>query len=253
MKLKVMTFNLRMNTPHDGINAFPNRSPRVLETIRAEQPDLIGFQEAADEMRSFLQEHLSGEYTVIGCGRNRDYRGESCCIAFRKCCFELISFDTQFLSVTPQIPGSVYKGSDQSVCPRLYVHAELSCNGIAAPIHFFNTHLDHLGEQVRVLEMAQIVRHITSVSGYRILTGDMNAEPDTACIRLAAQVLTDATASIARTFHEYGKNPKKIVKIDYVFTDADSSEAYAVEDFGVNGIYISDHYPVCAWIDVPEK
>ena len=41
MKLKVMTFNLRMDTEGDGINYFPNREHRVLDVIRTEQPDLI--------------------------------------------------------------------------------------------------------------------------------------------------------------------------------------------------------------------
>ena len=47
MELKVMSFNLRTDTPKDGINAFSERYPRVLEVIRNEKPDLIGFQELA--------------------------------------------------------------------------------------------------------------------------------------------------------------------------------------------------------------
>jgi aspartokinase len=36
-KLKVMTFNLRVEAPaHDGINDLPNRKGRILETIATE-------------------------------------------------------------------------------------------------------------------------------------------------------------------------------------------------------------------------
>ena len=254
MKLKVMTFNLRMDTEADGINNFPNREPRVLEVIRNEKPDLIGFQEATDYIRSFLKKNLSDEYTVLGCGRQKNYRGEACCIAFRKDCIELISFDTRFLSTSPTTPGSIYAGSDQSKCPRLYVHAELSHDALEQPIHFFNTHLDHRGAEARTLGMTQILQHLSTVKGYSVLTGDMNAHPDTACIGLTAALreksLKDATAEVKRTFHNFGRSDDKIVKIDYIFTDATPCGAYAVEDTPVNGVYISDHYPVCAWIEL---
>lgn len=253
MRLKVMTFNLRVDVKEDGVNYFPHREGRVLETIRREMPDLIGFQEASDYIRAFLKNNLSDEYTVIGCGREKNYRGESCSIAFRKDCFELISFDTHFLSTSPTTPGSTYAGSDQSKCPRLYVHAELSHDESEQPIHFFNTHLDHRGEQARALGMAQILQHLSQVRGYSVLTGDMNAHPDTSCIGLTAAMkekhVKDATAELGRTFHNYGKKPEHIVKIDYIFTDAEPKQAYAVEDIPVDGVYISDHYPVCAWIE----
>lgn len=257
MNMKVMTFNLRVDTDKDGINNFPNRAPRVLEAIRTEQPDLIGFQEATESIRTYLKQQLSATYTVVGCGRNARYRGESCCIAYRTDRFELIALDTHSLSPTPQIPGSVYAGSDQSSCPRMYVHATLSCDGVRPLIHFFNTHLDHVGAQARALEMAQILQHMSVTEGYHILTGDMNDEPTSPCIRMATAMQTpmlrDATASIARTFHQYGANPPDCVKIDYIFTDGNVTDAYALADEGVSGVYISDHYPVCARLELAEE
>ena len=43
-EIKVMSFNLRMDTPHDGVNRFRNRIGRVMEVIESENPDIIGFQ-----------------------------------------------------------------------------------------------------------------------------------------------------------------------------------------------------------------
>lgn len=257
MKLKVMTFNLRMDVESDGMNYFPHREPRVLETIRAEMPDLIGFQEASDYIRAFLKKSLSPEYTVVGCGRQQDYRGEACCIAFRNDCFELISLNTHFLSTSPEIPATRYVGSDQSRCPRLYVHAVLSHSRLAKPIHFLNTHLDHKGAQAQFLGMNQIMQEVSTISGQFVLTGDMNAKPDSACIALPTSMqnreIKEATANIPYTFHNFGRLVgEERWKIDYIFTDAEPIEAYAIEDESVDGVYISDHYPVCAEIEFEE-
>ena len=52
--IKVMTFNMRINTPVDGDNWFRNRRPKIAEVIRRENPDIIGFQEIDEEMQDFL-------------------------------------------------------------------------------------------------------------------------------------------------------------------------------------------------------
>ncbi len=251
MNLKVMTFNLRVDAEGDGINRFPNRESRILDAIRAEDPDLIGFQEAYDHAREFLKRSLSDRYTLLGCGRGKNYRGEACCIAFKRDLFELISFETKFLSSTPNIPASRYAESDQSSCPRLYVHAELSHGELSTPIHFFNTHLDHKGEEARLLGMTQIMQRASEIDGPWILTGDMNALPDARCIRLplslSALGITDATAKLTHTFHGFGKYTEG-KKIDYIFTNMASTKAYTVKDTPSEGVYISDHYPVCAEI-----
>lgn len=52
VKLKIMTFNLRVDSSGDGINRLFNRKDRILATIDNEKPDLIGFQEASDTTRA---------------------------------------------------------------------------------------------------------------------------------------------------------------------------------------------------------
>ena len=251
MKLKIMTFNLRTDTKGDGINYFPNRTERILETIRKEQPDLIGFQEAREMARAFLKEALSDTYTVLGCGRDKGYVGEGCLIAYRTELFDLLSFETRWLSNAPAVPGSRYEGSDQSSCNRLFLHAELIHKDMNAPIHFFNTHLDHKGKSAMLLGMNQILQRISECAGTFLLTGDMNALPDSDCIRLANafEGMKDATAAISHSFHGYGAYTETY-KIDYIFTNGEPLSAYTVEDIPVNGVYISDHYPVCAYIEV---
>ena len=181
IKIKVMTFNLRVPSESDGINHFDNRKQLVLATIEKEQPDLIGFQEAPDSTRAFLRANLPSNYTLLGCGRKAGYRGESAPLAYRNDRFELISFETFWLSDTPYVPESRYENSDQSNCPRLTVHATLHAEGVEKPFHFYNTHLDHKGTQAQANGLKLIVDRIDSINpeGYpMVLTGDFNIKPN---------------------------------------------------------------------------
>ncbi len=250
--LKVMTFNLRVDNTGDGINSFTNRFDRVVEVIRKENPDLIGFQEVTDRMRARLRDHLPG-YTVQGCGREESYHGESMLIAYRKDGVELISLENLWLSHTPTTPGSTF-GGDQSPCPRMFTAARLKHDRVARPFLFINTHLDHWGKTARLLGATQLVQYISAHREYFILTGDFNATPDAPEIALITTALAtrgtvDATAPLGGTFHNFGRlaDPSKI---DYIFTDAPCRDSYIVEDIPVDGQYYSDHNAVCALLEM---
>ncbi len=250
MKLKVMTFNLRLRVETDGINYFFNRTDRVLEAIRSESPDLIGFQEATDDMREFMRRELQDTYIILGCGRKKDYRDEGVCIAYKRELFELVGFDTFWLSDTPRVAGSRYLQLDQSYCPRTAVVATLSPKDSEETFTFVNTHLDHKGAKARLAGMNQVMAEIQRIGGKFMLTGDMNASPTSDAILAATSFegVTDCTANIETTFHNYGRCSK--CKIDYIFTNGETLDAYTVADEPVNGVYISDHYPVCAIIEI---
>ena len=244
--LRVMSFNLRVETPNDGINRFFNRSPRVLETIRREDPDLIGFQEAKNEMRAFLREQLP-QYVVLGCGRDRSYDGEGIPIAYREDQFELIEFQTKWLSDTPDVPGSRLE-SDQSKYPRVYVYAKLRRLADNKIIAFVNTHTDHEGQKARVSESVQLLRAMREMQAdVMVLTGDFNALPDSEEMQLltadADLGLIDVSAELPCSFHNFGRCVPPW-KCDYIFSTHPHSECHLVEDIPVNGVYISDHNPI---------
>ena len=257
MKIKVMSFNLRVEAPsHDGINDLPNRKGRILETINNEAPDLIGFQEARDGTRAWLRDTLA-DYVVLGCGRYAKYTGESAPLAVRKDKFEIISMDTFWLSSTPKIPASTYAGSDQSECPRIATAVVLKPIDSDDLLLFVNTHTDHLGSISRMLASAQLLEYASQMGMATVITGDFNAKPDSAEIKMMtaneAFPMVDATALTGPTFHAFGKIPEnERVKIDYVFTNlpTDINESYAVNDVPVDGIYISDHMPVVAFVEM---
>jgi len=253
MKIKVFTMNLRTEVKGDGINYFPNRQERILDTIKTHRPDLIGFQEVTDNMREWLNTALCG-YTLLGCGRGPDYHGESTPIAYRKGGFEPLWLENFWLSLTPNVPGSSY-GIDQSGCPRITTAALLKPISGGEPFIFCNTHLDHKGKTARLLGSVQLLQYLTQKPHGFILTGDFNATPEAPEIEIFTSVkerrIIDATAGLPGTFHGFGRltEPKKI---DYIFTDlpCDVSESFVVPDTPVEGVYISDHNPVCAFVEV---
>ena len=247
MNIKVMTFNLRTPVKADGENYFPNREENVLNAIKTEDPDIIGFQEMADYSRAFLKRSLS-DYVVIGCGRSDKYLGESCSIAFKRDKFDLVNFETEWLSSSPSVAGSIYEGSDQSCWPRVFVRAELCFGEDGKRLYFYNTHLDHKGAQARLLGMNQIIQSISSCDAPFVLTGDMNAVPSALetqlPLHLKNKAVKDATDNITHSFHGFGKIDSGC-KIDYIYTDAEFFDTHIVSDAHENGVYISDHYVIC--------
>jgi endonuclease/exonuclease/phosphatase family metal-dependent hydrolase len=254
MSIKVMSFNLRYDTPHDGINSFTNRIPKVLDVIKSESPDIIGFQEVTDSMRYRLYRLLDG-YLFAGCGRDWNYHGESMLIAYKPDLFELIKCENIWLSETPNIPGSRY-GGDHSGCSRMFTQLLLKHNDIEKPFTFINTHLDHEGKNGRMLESTQLCKAISQLDGHFVLTGDFNANPSDPEIRHITESLTDknaidCTADIEPTFHNFGRLPKEeCVKIDYIFTSGKCEKSYKVEDEAKDGVYYSDHNAVVAYINL---
>lgn len=252
MKIKIMTFNLRTDTPVDGINQFIHRTDRIKEVIFKEDPDLIGFQEAKDNMRSWLREILTG-YCVLGCGRDKNYYGESTVVAIKKEKFEIISMDNFWLSTDTEMPGSRF-GIDQSNCPRVTTCVRLYNKELASPFWFYNTHLDHKGSTARLLGSTALMHDVAlRTRGERyVITGDFNALPGTSEIEFIINAgAADATKTLGGTFHGFGKREQKS-KIDYIFTNADhnADESYVIDDTPVDGVYISDHNPVCSFIEV---
>ncbi len=265
MKISVMSFNLRVDSKNDGINRIYNRRGRIIETIKKYSPDLIGFQEAEDEIRAFLRDSLS-DYVVVGCGRETDFKGESVPIAFRKDMFEMISCENFALSPSPEIMGTRFEGVGQSDNARMATAVKLKPNGESEPFLFLNTHADHHAPEARQLEFSMLIEYMKSNGSRCVFTGDLNTLPNSPLLKIFSEDYSmpfiDATCKIEETFHAFGtirENKEWLkkfgtdkVKIDYIFTTLKTSpeSSFAVEDTPVDGIYISDHRPVMAYIEV---
>ncbi len=254
VKIKVMSFNLRMNTSKDGINAFSNRKEKILGMIESESPDVIGFQEVTDEMRMWLRDKLCG-YIIVGCGRMSDLHGESASVAYKKDKFEVLRYEVMWLSPTPYVPGSRYEDLNQSRWPRIFTAVYMKHNECSDIFLFCNAHTDHLSAAARVKSGEQIVAYLSNFGKKAILTGDFNATPDTDEIKIISQnsklPLKDTTAAIGGTFHGFGElSGSEKTKIDYIFTNCEynAAESHAASDPHTDGIWYSDHHAVVSSI-----
>ena len=255
--MKIVTFNLRVDSPLDKENRFRNRKGLILEKIDTEKPDVIGFQEMTPPMREFLKKHLT-DYTFVGRSRSGDFTGEHMDIAFLKDKYDLFGLDSFWLSPTPYIPDSRYEV--QSEYPRITTVAVLCRIEDKKIFRVLNTHLDHEGDPARVLGINQILSYIKEQNAKIelpfFLMGDFNARPESetimACNNAKDPELCELTAGIEGvTFHNYG-NVSENFKIDYIFCDKKTAENnYTVEKWEDNsfGLWLSDHYPLCCDID----
>ena len=249
MKVKVMTFNIRLDNAGDGEYRFDNRKEGIKEFLDREKPDLIGFQEVLPHVRAWLSDNLP-DYVLIGMGRGKNYNDESASIAYRRDKFDLVRFEQFWLSDTPDVPGSHFH-LDQSGCPRICALATLVDRETATVFNFANTHLDHIGRYAKVCGASMIVSKV--LSGKEplpfFITGDMNGRPNDPEILVFKKApgvndLTDGIPDDGFTFHNYGKVTGDY-KIDYIFSSGKLVEGtLKLHDDKVNGVFLSDHYPV---------
>jgi endonuclease/exonuclease/phosphatase family metal-dependent hydrolase len=170
--IRVMTFNIRMNTPSDSSNAWPFRKELAANMIRFHKADLAGLQEALPEQINDL-EKLLPEYHWFGVGRDDGAKqGEYSCIFYRTERFTRLDGGTFWLSETPDQPGMGW----DAACPRIVTWMHLRDIKSGKQFYHFNTHFDHRGEVARKesarLLLAKI--HQLATDERVVLTGDFN-------------------------------------------------------------------------------
>ncbi len=255
-RIKVMTLNVRMDTPYDSINAWPNRAEIVCDFLKDEKPDLLGMQEVLLHQYEALDSALE-DYMSIGVGRNDGAKsGEMNPIFFRKERFDLVRTITFWLSETPDIPGSQAWGAN---LPRIVTWAELVDRNNSEHLFFFNTHFAHDSDSARVMSSKMLLNKVDTIaSGFPfIITGDFNMLPTSN----GYAILTGPAESVPLLQDSYGISEKRPYgpeytfnsfsdmggsgRIDYIFV----KEGMKVLDHRTTikkerGVYISDHWPV---------
>jgi endonuclease/exonuclease/phosphatase family metal-dependent hydrolase len=257
--LRIMSFNLRLDLASDGPNAWPHRRDWVASLIRFHAPDALGVQEALAHMLTDLDTRLPG-FARVGVGR-ADGRegGEFSAILYRTDRLELLDNGTFWLSPTPEVPGS--KGWDAAI-ERIATWARFRDRRTGCSHLHLNTHFDHIGEQARQ-ESARLIRQrIAALSGDLpvIVTGDLNADPQSASYRIFTRdTIAGATplrdAFDASTGGHYGPTStwtafKAIEpgrRIDYVLVSAQIPVlTHGILPDSWDGRFPSDHLPVLA-------
>ena len=124
----------------------------------------------------------------------------------------------------------------------------------------YNVHLDHISTDARieglqcVLERMRKDREMAMVPS--VLLGDFNDVPESGLIEFCNTYepypQKDITSHIKTTFHDFGRR-KDDFKIDYIYVSEDfmpNVKSVEIWDDSRNGIYLSDHYPVCAEFEI---
>lgn len=261
LTLKVMTFNVRFGTALDGENSWPKRRDILVNTIKNYDCDIIGVQECLSFQADYIVEKLP-EYRWLGVDRDVSGKGEMTAVLYKWDAFFPIESGHFWLSETPEVPAS--KSWDTSLT-RMATWVHFLHPKTSTWFHFYNTHLDHRGEEARAQGISVIARHMSKQpeGSPIILTGDFNAfaqqsRPYETAIQ---QGLTDAwTAALERvgppvTFSMY-KAPEPDVdkRIDWIlYRGPIAATRCETVLYNEEGKYPSDHYPVFATLQLTTK
>lgn len=247
VELKVMSYNIRLDHPNDGDNAWPNRKEATIEMVNTLKPDVFGVQEALPHQVQYMSENLP-EYACAGVGREDGVsKGEHMSIYWNKETIEMVEWGTYWLSETPEKPSYGW----DAACKRTATWALMKDKRNGKKFFFVNTHLDHRGALAQKNGLQLLVDRIAAMNpdGYpMVLTGDFNIYPDSPCLVDLDKVMT-STRKIAvktdslDTFNGWG-NAKGVIDYIYVAGFSAVPEYRTVTEQYSQKPFISDHYPV---------
>jgi endonuclease/exonuclease/phosphatase family metal-dependent hydrolase len=257
-QINVVTFNIRLNTPNDGINAWPNRIEMATGLLKFHEADLFGLQEALYDQILDVHKNMPG-FEWFGVGRDDGEKGgEFSPIFYNKSKFILIESGTFWLSETPEKPS---KGWDAAL-NRVVTWGKFKSKVTGKIFYYYNTHFDHRGNEARKKSAELITKKIREMAGNMgypvILTGDFNLTPETEGIANIKKYLRDSREiTIAPpygpvgTFNSFDWNAPMKDRIDYVFVNEMVEVIkYAVLTDSKEMRWPSDHLPVFAKIQL---
>ena len=255
--LNVATYNLRMDNPNDGENAWPNRKEMVKALIQFHDFDIFGTQEGfIHQLRGILEAEA---YDFVGVGRDDGKEaGEHSAIFYKKDRFTILDKGNYWLSETPDVPG---KGWDATCCNRICSWAKFKDKITGKEFFFFNVHYDHEGKEARRESSKLMISKIKSIAGSVpfFCTGDFNATPESEPIQIIANegTLIDSYKITKQppygpvgTYQGFKIQTRQEGRIDYIFV----SEGIQVNKHGVltdmnYNRFPSDHFPVMAEVE----
>ena len=255
-ELKVMSYNVRYDTPKDGENAWDLRKHATIAMLNDVKPDVFGVQEALPNQVAYISEQAPN-YKNVGVGRDDGIsKGEHMSVFWNTETIEMLEWGTYWLSETPDVPSYGWDAG----CRRTATWTLMKDKRNGKKFFFVNTHLDHKGVEARKNGLQLVIDKIAAMNpdGYpMVLTGDFNVTPDDEClvdldkqmesVRKIAKVTDNYT-----TYNGWGNNsPEKGYVIDYIYVSGFTSvpeystnlKAYADRQF------VSDHYPLVSILE----
>lgn len=248
---KIMTFNIRYNTPNDGENWWDLRKDEVVESLKYYHPDFIGIQEATPNQLNFIANELD-DYDYIGHGRDGlNTESEGVPIFYNNTKYELLETKVFWLSETPE---KVSKGWDAAF-NRIGVHGVFKNKTTNQIIDIINTHFDHEGEIARLKSAELLIDYVRKnnlTNKKTVLMGDFNCIPSESPIELlerefkvSYKIKDFPVYGPVGTFNGFDTKGTVTKKIDYIFTKNIAVINYrCIDDRRKNNLYLSDHFPI---------
>ncbi len=254
-ELTVLTFNVRYDNPSDTL-PWADRAREVADAIR--YYDIAGLQEVLPNQYADLSSELH-HMAFAGEGRDAGGGGEACPIFWRKDRFDLLHAETRWLSLDPATPGSVGWDAD---LPRVATVVLLHDRITGKRVRVLNTHWSHTGPQARLAAAALCAGWLGAPAPdeVHLLLGDFNEEPEGPVHTYLSELGTvrDAYANHrTRCRREFGTyttfHTDRTVgapRIDYIWVDGADVQWHCVDEVIKWGVFISDHAPVHAILQV---
>ncbi|MBR5771675.1 MAG: endonuclease/exonuclease/phosphatase family protein [Clostridia bacterium] len=251
--IRVMSFNVRCTDV--GGNPAINRRLIVLEEILKAAPDSLGLQEATPQWMTWLG--TLEDYGIVGEGRDGGKLGEHCPVLYNKTKYKLIDSDTFWLSETPD---KVSFGWD-AACRRVCTWALLENINTGLRYVHVNSHFDNAGIKAVPEEAKQIAKFIKDKFSNIpvVFTADMNTQRDSEAYRIMTAQLSDAreTAPDCKSFGTYhDAKPEEHTDdiIDYIlYSESVTPLIYRTVTDGIDGRFVSDHFPIYADVKIEQK
>ena len=251
-QFNIISFNIRYNTPNDGINAWPNRIEMVNGLLNFYEPGIFGLQEALYGQIQDIQKGLP-DYKWFGVGRDDgDKAGEFIPIFYNTKKFILIESGHFWLAEDCDKPGLGW----DAACNRITTWGKFQSKVTGKKFFVFNTHFDHMGNEARKNSAKLIhekINEFTANSGLPvILTGDFNLTPETEPIAMIKRYLSDsrevseeAPYGPVGTYNGFKPGSEGERRIDYIFVnDKVKVLKYAAISDTKENRSPSDHLPV---------
>ena len=273
--VSLMSYNIEVyNGGWDG------RDPeKALETVLAESPDIVGFQEVNSHWDSYLASAATaGGYTRLEGEYTKKYSFEKNEIFYKTSKFNLISEGTKNFRDTADelnVPNTEDANESLDTVYRIFHYAVLQEKSSGKQFLVVNTHLHYGGTgagheeddklrryEIRTL-LAWLANQAASLPAYQIVLGDMNAyfRSQNGGIQsmsifedggfrktcTAAEVKYDVGGTLVNN----GRSTREEYTFDYVLTRGNIDTAYYTvipNPIDVDGKYPSDHVPVLSKI-----
>ncbi|MEV0983697.1 endonuclease/exonuclease/phosphatase family protein [Brevibacterium sp. NPDC049920] len=258
--LHVTSFNIRRRGGLLGsrrLDRWTERRWLVRELLRAEQPTVLGVQEALPDQAAWVRDSLGPDYRSVGRGRSADGSDEGIPILYDSRRLELLGWNQLALSDTPEQPGSRSWGN---LIPRAVVTAEFADQRTGERFTAINTHLDHLSPRSRLRSAHMLGALAAAQPGAVVLTVDANCRvgsPPYGVLTREGGLRDSWTTAEHRLTEEWatysGYRPPRTGgrRIDWILVSA----GITVHAAGINaarfaGRAASDHEPVHAALTI---